>query len=144
MHRQEYGMTEHTIKAFDNELKELAREIVEMGGLVEQQIADAVNALVRQDMRLARQVIAADPQVDALQREIEEKAILTIARRQPMAVDLRETIASLRIASALERIGDYAKNIAKRVLATRTDGQALPAVRGLKHMADLVLSALKR
>jgi phosphate transport system protein len=144
MHRQEHGMTEHTIKAFDNELKELAREIVEMGGLVEQQIADAVNALVRQDIRLARQVIAADLQVDALQREIEEKAILTIARRQPMAVDLRETIASLRIASALERIGDYAKNIAKRVLATGMDGQPLPAVRGLKHMADLVLSALKR
>jgi phosphate transport system protein len=137
-------MTEHTIKAFDNDLKELAREIVEMGGLVEQQIADAVHALVRHDMRLARQVIAADPQVDALQREIEEKAILTIARRQPMAVDLRETIASLRIASALERIGDYAKNIAKRVLATAADGQPLGPMRGLKHMADLVLSALKR
>ena len=94
-------MTEHTIKAFNVELKELAREIVEMGGLVEQQIADAIKALVRQDMGLAQQVIAVDPQVDALQRQIEEKAVLTIARRQPMAVDLRETIATLRIAGAL-------------------------------------------
>jgi len=138
------NVTEHTIKAFDVELKELAREIIEMGGLVEQQIADAVNALVRQDMRLARQVIAADPQVDALQREIEEKAVLTIARRQPMAVDLRDTIASLRIAGALERMGDYAKNIAKRVLASGTESHPLPVVRGLKHMAELVLAALKR
>ena len=140
---EKHVMTEHTIKAFDFELKELAREIVEMGGLVEQQIADAINALVRQDMDLARQVIAADPHVDVLQREIEEKAILTIARRQPMAVDLRETIASLRIAGALERMGDYAKNIAKRVLATGTDSHPLPVVRGLKHMGELVLSALK-
>jgi phosphate transport system protein len=138
-------MTEHTIKAFDVELKELAREIVEMGGLVEQQIADAIKALVKQDMGLAQQVIAVDPQVDALQRQIEEKAVLTIARRQPMAVDLRETIATLRIAGALERMGDYAKNIAKRVLASGTESHALPVVRGgLKHMADLVLSALKR
>ena len=137
-------MSEHTIKAFDTELKELAREIVEMGGLVEQQIADAVNALVRQDTDLAQVVIAADPQVDALQREIEEKAVLTIARRQPMAVDLRETIASLRVAGALERMGDYAKNIAKRVLASGMESRPLPVVRGLRHMADLVLSALKR
>jgi len=137
-------MNEHTIKAFDSELKELAREIVEMGGLVEQQIADAVNALVKQDMDLAQVVIAADPQVDALQREIEERAVLTIARRQPMAVDLRETIASLRVAGALERMGDYAKNIAKRVLASGTESRPLPVVRGLRHMADLVLSALKR
>jgi phosphate transport system protein len=137
-------MAEHTVKAFDAELKELAREILEMGGLVEQQIADSIEVLVKQDMDLARRVIANDAQIDALQREIEENAILTIARRQPMAVDLRETIASLRIASGLERMGDYAKNIAKRVLATGSEVQPLPAVRGLKHMADLVLSALKQ
>ena len=134
----------HTVKAFDAELKDLAREIVEMGGLVEQQIADAMDSLVDQDMDRAQRVIRADPQIDHLQREIEEKAILTIARRQPMAIDLRETIAALRIANELERMGDYAKNIAKRVLATGSEIQPLPVVRGLEHMAELVLTALKQ
>jgi phosphate transport system protein len=142
--RKERVMSEHTIKAFDAELNELAREIVEMGGLVEQQIADAIEALIKQDMHSARQVIATDQQIDAFQRGIEEKVVLTIVRRQPMAVDLRQIVAALRTATDLERMGDYAKNIAKRVLATGKDMQPLPAVRGLKHMADLVLSALKR
>ena len=134
----------HTIKAFDADLKDLAREIVEMGGLVEQQIADATEALVEQDMDRAQRVIAGDPQIDRLQRAIEEKAVLTIARRQPMAIDLRETIAALRIANELERMGDYAKNIAKRVLATGSEIQPLPVVRGLQHMGELVLAALKQ
>jgi phosphate transport system protein len=134
----------HTVKAFDAELKDLAREIVEMGGLVEQQIADAMESLVEQDLDRAQRVIAGDPQIDRLQREIEEKAVLTIARRQPMAIDLRETIAALRIANELERMGDYAKNIAKRVLATGSEIQPLPLVRGLEHMAELVLAALKQ
>jgi phosphate transport system protein len=134
----------HTVKAFDAELKDLAREIVEMGGLVEQQIADAIEALVEQDMARAQRVIGADPQIDLLQREIEEKAVLTIARRQPMAIDLRETIAALRIANELERMGDYAKNIAKRVLETGSEIQPLPVMRGLEHMAELVLAALKQ
>jgi phosphate transport system protein len=134
----------HTLKAFDADLKDLSREIVEMGGLVEQQIADAIDSLVEQDMDEAQRVIGADPRIDRLQREIEEKAVLTIARRQPMAIDLRETIAALRIANELERMGDYAKNIAKRVLATGSEIQPLPLVRGLQHMADLVLSALKQ
>ena len=134
----------HTIKAFDADLKDLAREIVEMGGLVEQQIADATEALVEQDVDRAQRVIGGDPQIDRLQREIEEKAVLTIARRQPMAIDLRETIAALRIANELERMGDYAKNIAKRVLATGSEIQPMPVVRGLEHMAELVLAALKQ
>ena len=134
----------HTIKAFDADLRDLAREIVEMGGLVEQQIADATEALVEQDVDRAQRVIAGDPQIDRLQREIEEKAVLTIARRQPMAIDLRETIAALRIANELERMGDYAKNIAKRVLATGSEIQPMPVVRGLEHMAELVLAALKQ
>ena len=134
----------HTIKAFDADLKDLAREIVEMGGLVEQQIADAIEALVEQDMARAQRVIGSDPQIDRLQREIEEKAVLTIARRQPMAIDLRETIAAQRIANELERMGDYAKNIAKRVLATGSEIQPLPVVRGLQHMGELVLAALKQ
>jgi phosphate transport system protein len=81
---------DHTAKAFDTDLQEIMRKVAEMGGLAERQIADAARALVERDAELAEHVIATDPTIDAMQHEIEEKAILTIARRQPMAVDLRE------------------------------------------------------
>ena len=102
-------MVDHTTRAFDPELQELARKIAEMGGLAEKQITDAIEALGKRDIALARQVISTDDRVDALQRDIEEKAIVTIARRQPMAVDLREIVGALRISNDLERIGDLAK-----------------------------------
>ena len=89
------AMTEHTIKAFDADLQELARMIAEMGGMAERLIGDSVDALRRRDTALSQSVIAADTKIDALQREIEEKAILTIARRQPMAVDLRDVVGAL-------------------------------------------------
>jgi phosphate transport system protein len=137
-------MSEHTIKAFDVDLQELSRKVAEMGGLAEKQIADAVQALSRRDIVLAQRVMAIDPQIDALQREIEEKAILTIARRQPMAVDLREIVGALRVSNDLERIGDLAKNIGKRVVAL--DGEFRPSqvIRGVEHMTDLVLGQLKQ
>ena len=99
-------MNEHTAKAFDVDLQEITRMVAEMGGLAEKQIADSVDALARRDADLAQRVVGADPTVDALQREIEEKSVLTIARRQPMAVDLREIVGALRVANDLERIGD--------------------------------------
>src|SRR5580704_1234693 len=136
-------MPDHTIRAFDSDLHELRRKVGEMGGLAERQIATGVEALARCDLALAQRVILLDDLIDRLQREIEEIAIVTIARRQPMAVDLREIVGALRIAKDLERIGDLAKNIAKRVLALR--GESLPprAVRGVRHMAELVLAQLK-
>jgi phosphate transport system protein len=88
--------------------------------------------------------VAADPTIDSLQREIEEKAILTIARRQPMAVDLREIVAALRVANDLERIGDLAKNIGKRVNALGGDFAPTKLIRGVEHMASLVLGQLKQ
>jgi phosphate transport system protein len=136
-------MNEHTAKAFDVDLQELARSVAEMGGLAEKQVADAVTSLAKRDSKLAQAVMAADPAIDALQREIEEKAVLTIARRQPMAVDLREIVGALRVSNDLERIGDLAKNIAKRVVALGTDLQPHKVIRGVEHMADLVLSQLK-
>jgi phosphate transport system protein len=136
-------MSEHTAKAFDADLQTLARNVGEMGGLAEKLVGDAVDALSRRDVKLARQVIAADATIDALQREVEEKAILTIARRQPMAVDLREIVAALRVANDLERIGDLAKNIGKRVQAIGVEFGAATVLRGVEHMADLVLAALK-
>src|SRR3974390_1349864 len=89
-------VVDHTTRAFDAELQELARKIGEMGGLAEKQITDAVEALGKHDVALAREVISTDDRVDTLQREIEEKAIVTIARRQPMAVYLREIVGALR------------------------------------------------
>jgi phosphate transport system protein len=136
-------MNEHTSKAFDTDLQELTRKVSEMGGLAEREIADAIQALTRRDPDLARRVVAADPTIDALQREIEEKAILTIARRQPMAVDLREIVAALRVANDLERIGDLAKNIGKRVSALEGDFHPTKLIRGVEHMSSLVLNQLK-
>jgi phosphate transport system protein len=135
-------MNEHTAKAFDVDLQELGRMVAEMGGLAEKQVADAVAALVRRDVERARRVVAADSSVDALQGEIEEKAVLTIARRQPMAVDLREVVGALRVANDLERIGDLANNIGKRV-ALMGDFHPQKLIRGVEHMAAIVLTQLK-
>jgi phosphate transport system protein len=137
-------MNEHTAKAFDSDLQELSRSIGEMGGLAEREIADAIQALTRRDTALAMRVVASDPTIDALQREIEEKAILTIARRQPMAIDLREIVAALRVANDLERIGDLAKNIGKRVSALDGEFHPTKLIRGVEHMASLVLNQLKQ
>jgi len=136
-------MPEHTAKAFDVDLQELTRMVAEMGGLAEKQIADAVDALARRDADRAQRTVASDPSIDALQAEIEERAVLTIARRQPMAVDLREIVGALRVSNDLERIGDLAKNIGKRVLAL--DGEFHPPklIRGVEHMGSLVLAQLK-
>jgi phosphate transport system protein len=136
-------MTDHTMKAFDTDLQDLARMVAEMGGLAEKQVADAVDALAKRDTTLAQRVTAADASIDALQREIEEKAVLTIARRQPMAVDLREVVGALRLANDLERIGDLAKNIAKRVMALNAEFPPPKLIRGVEHMTDLVLRQMK-
>lgn len=137
-------MIDHTASSFDADLQELTRKIAEMGGRAETQVTDAIEALVKADIALARRVIAADDQVDALQREIEEKAVVTIARRQPMAVDLREIVGALRISNDLERIGDLAKNIAKRVLMLGGQLPSNEALLQLERMAKLVLVQLRR
>ena len=135
---------DHTAKAFDTDLQEITRKVAEMGGLVEQQIADAVLALVGRDLEMGERVIAMDPQVDNMQREIEEKAILTIARRQPMAVDLREVVGAMRVCNDLERIGDHAKHLGKRVVALDGDFYPQKLIRGVEHMAELVSAQLKQ
>jgi phosphate transport system protein len=136
-------MNEHTAKAFDVDLQELTRLVAEMGGLAEKQIADSVDALAKRDGERANRVVAIDPTIDKLQHEIEEKAVLTIARRQPMAVDLREIVGALRVANDLERIGDLAKNIGKRVAAISGDFHPQKLIRGVEHMAAMVLGQLK-
>ncbi|MBO0752151.1 MAG: phosphate signaling complex protein PhoU, partial [Bradyrhizobiaceae bacterium] len=136
-------MTEHTIKAFDADLQDLGRMIAEMGGLAERQISDALEALSRQDGALAATIIATDGRIDTLQREIEEKAILTIARRQPLGVDLRDIVGALRVSNDLERIGDLAKNIAKRVGVVSGEMNPSTVMRGVEHMTEMVLSQIK-
>ena len=135
-------MPDHIVSAFDADLGELRRGIAEMGGIAENMLSDATAALVRDDASLAHIVLAADPRLDDLQRLIEERGILTIARRQPLAVDLREVIAALRIASDLERAGDLAKNVAKRVIATTGHAHPKSAGIGVQHMSDLALAQL--
>jgi phosphate transport system protein len=135
----------HTARAFDTDLDELARKIGAMGRLDDEQIGRAIEALTKRDTALARQVIAADDQVDALQREIEEKAIITIARRQPMAVDLREIVGALRISNDLERVGDLAENIAKRALLLIGDDYQINEVMlQLQRMVELARDQLRR
>jgi phosphate transport system protein len=135
---------DHTAKAFDTDLQEITRKVAEMGGVAEQQISDAARALVERDTDLAEHVIATDPTIDAMQHEIEEKAILTIARRQPMAIDLREIIGAMRVCNDLERIGDHAKHIGKRVVALDLDLHPQKLIRGVEHMATLVSTLLKQ
>lgn len=133
----------HTVSSYDDELKFLVRRISEMGGLGERMVGDAVTALINSDEALAQRVISDDAILDEIEKQIDEKAVLIIAKRQPMAQDLREIIGSIRIAADLERVGDLGKNIAKRVVAVAGMGQSRKFVRGLEHLAELTLNQLK-
>ncbi|MCK7610931.1 phosphate signaling complex protein PhoU [Roseibium sediminicola] len=137
-------MSEHTVSAYDEELTAMAGKIAEMGGLAEKAFADAVHALVSQDLDLAKSTIANDVRLDALHHEVEVKLIEIIARRQPMGQDLREVTAATRIANDLERVGDLAKNVAKRVIAIDSDLQSKKLAIGVEHMTELALAQLKQ
>jgi phosphate transport system protein len=136
-------MNEHIVRSYDQELELLDKKIAQMGGQVEQELAQGFDALERRDPTLAEAVAADDRKVDALESEIQELTIRMIARRQPMAVDLRHIMTVLKIAGDLERTGDLAKNIAKRALAISGENHPKPLMTGLKHMVELALSQLK-
>ena len=134
--------TEHIVKRYDQELKRLAALLTSMGGMVESQVALACHAILDRDGDAAQQAVAADKQVDALEREVEQFVIRLLALRQPMAQDLRLIFASLKMTGDLERIGDYAANVAKRSLVL----QQFPVpytLSGLAHMSRLVQENLK-
>ena len=118
--------TGHTVKAFDEELDQLRATICEMGGLAEAAIRESMDALVRRDVEAAKAVVERDRRIDALEAEVERRAVQIIALRAPMADDLRDVVAALKIAGVVERIGDYAKNIAKRV-ASVEDSKIRPS-----------------
>jgi phosphate transport system protein len=135
---------QHIVTSFEDELQNLSRSIAEMGGRAEEIVEHSIAALLRSDVSLAHQIIEADKKVDALHREIEENAILVIARRQPMAQDLRETIGAIRIANDLERIGDLGKNIAKRAVAIQRESFSQKVRVGVEHLAELGLRQVKK
>jgi phosphate transport system protein len=136
-------MKEHIVTSYENELRDLTRKVTEMGGRAERLVADSVAALMKRDTELAERVIVQDKTVDTLQREIEEGAIAMIARRQPLATDLREIVSALRVAGDLERVGDLAKNTAKRALALEGEYRAQKQLRGVEHMSEIAIEQLK-
>jgi phosphate transport system protein len=136
-------MSEHIVTTYEEELALLDKKIAHMGGLAEFNLGQSFDALERRDPRLAEQVIKSDRTVDTIQREIEQLVISMIARRQPMADDLRHIMAAIRISGDLERIGDLAKNIAKRALAIAHDAHPKPVISGFRHMVELALRQLK-
>ena len=136
-------MADHTVTAYDAELETLGRKIAEMGGIAEKMLSDAMDALSALDVDLAQAVIVTDQRLDVLQRDIESASIMTIARRQPMAVDLREIVAAIRVSGDLERVGDLAKNIAKRSILIANEQRVPRAVIGLRHMNELAANQLK-
>jgi phosphate transport system protein len=134
---------EHIVRAFEEELKTLDSKIAQMGGLAEQSLGRAIDALERRDPALAEATIRQDEMIDRLEKELEELAISIIARRQPMALDLRQIITVIRVASDLERVGDLAKNIAKRAMATAGEQRPSTVIIGLKHIGNTALEQLK-
>ena len=136
-------MDKHTLKIYDEELALLDQKIAQMGGLAEQQFDQSINALERRDLKLAEEVVASDRSIDLLQREIVEQIISMVARRQPVAVDLRHIVGALQITTELERIGDLAKNIAKRALTIADEPHPKPLMSGIRQMAELALTQLK-
>ena len=136
-------MTEHTVRSFSQDLEELSGDLARMGGLAEDMLSDAIQSIASRDLTLAETVVSRDPQIDNLQIEVEKKILRLLALRQPLARDLRQVISALKIATELERIGDLAKSIAKRVKLVDKIG-AEGALKGVARMGRLVTAQLKR
>ncbi|WP_088343864.1 MULTISPECIES: phosphate signaling complex protein PhoU [Rhodomicrobium] len=134
--------TEHIVSAFEDELKALDTKIAQMGGLAEQLLGRAIDSLENRDPGLAEATIRQDEQIDRLEREVEELAISMIARRQPMAVDLRQIMTAVRVAGDLERVGDLGKNIAKRAMAIAAENRPKNLMIGIRHIGNKSLEQL--
>ena len=134
---------EHTLRAYDEDLDAITAELARMGGLAEAEVVDSLRAIARRDVALAQAVIGRDAGLDALEMDIERKAIRLIALRQPVANDLRRTVAAMKISMNLERIGDLAKNIAKRAIVIAQSEPVTPMTSSIERMGELVLARLK-
>jgi phosphate transport system protein len=131
-------MSEHIVKSFTELLDALANAVAQMGGIAEAQLANAIEAIAKRDTRLGEAAIGSDERIDRLQQTVEDQALKVLALRQPMAVDLRSTLAAIKIANELERIGDLAKNIAKRALVLNRE----PPIRLTQSLARMGRQAL--
>jgi len=134
--------TNHTVRSYDEQLKELKHAIVRMGGLAENQLQAAIQALIKRDPDLAGEAVKSDARIDELERMIDGHAVKLLALRQPMAVDLREIVGAIRIASDLERIADYAKNVAKRAIALSQVAPIRP-IHAVPRMGKVVQEMIK-
>ncbi len=134
---------DHTAREFEEDLKLIDNKIAHMGGMTETALTQAVRALERNDTALAEQTIGQDDAIDRIERELEEKVITVIARRQPVAMDLRQAMTATRVASDLERIGDLAKNIAKRVIAVANEPNNKKLMIGITNMSQGAQRLLK-
>jgi phosphate transport system protein len=134
---------EHTVRAYDEDLDAITAELARMGGLAEAEVADSVRAIATRDVALASSVITRDAKLDGLELEIERKAVRLIALRQPVADDLRRTVAAMKISMNLERCGDLAKNIAKRALVIAESEPVTPLTSSIERMGELVIARLK-
>lgn len=135
--------TEHIVKGYDEDLAKLDNLIAAMGGLVETQLAEAVDALVKRDPDRALTIVEKDKKIDALENEIDAFTIKLLALRQPLAEDLRQIITALKVASNLERIGDYAKNVAKRTVTLAKSPVMGDSTSSVARMAALVQGMIK-
>lgn len=129
--------SEHIVKSYDEELNQLNNTIAQMGGLAEAQMAEAIQALIKRDVEAATQIVQGDRRIDDLERDVDIMTVRLLALRQPMGEDLRAIVVALKISSDLERIGDYAKNIAKRI-APLTQTPTLEPVHTVRRMANIV------
>jgi phosphate transport system protein len=136
-------MGDHIVRAFDQALDHLASDLARMGGLAEAQVNDAISAITRRDTALAQTVIERDAKVDIAQKEVEKRCTSLLALRQPMANDLREVMAAWKISSDLERVGDLAKNIAKRTLVIN-QSDPIQLTRSIERMGRLAAAHLKQ
>lgn len=137
-------MQTHTVKSYDEDLKQLRSLIAQMGGIAENQILGAINALQKRDAETAQYIVATDQSLDALEVEVESQTVRVIALRAPMADDLREVISALKLSALLERIGDYSKNIAKRttVLAQSSPIEPMVVVTEMGRLVARMMSAV--
>ncbi len=136
-------MNQHIVSAFDTEIKDLQKKVVEMGGIAEKMLSDALEAIEKRDTSIAQSIIQMDVRLDGLQRDIDERAILTIARRQPMAIDLRDIFVVSQIAGDIERVGDLVKNIGKRIIAMEGQFPPKSLLSGIRNMSLLALGQFK-
>jgi len=134
---------QHIVKSYDDEINALQRQIIQMGGLVERQVSDAIRALKERDVDLATHVIEQDDQVDQMEEEIDKETIRILATRQPMAVDLRLVAMAMKISNDLERIGDYAANMAKRAISLAKSPPLKP-INTIPHMGQITQAMVKQ